>query len=93
MQVERDGAYAMVASKGGLPAGDPAWYHNVRAHPESPCGTAPRPGPPSPAKLTGDESGRVFGSAASRPTRRTRLTGKTSGSSPSSCSTTALTRP
>ena len=32
MRVERDGRYAMVASKGGDPA-HPAWYFNVKAHP------------------------------------------------------------
>ena len=33
MRVEHDGAYAMIASKGGMPE-HPAWYHNVKAHPE-----------------------------------------------------------
>ncbi len=33
MRVEHEGAYAMVASKGGAPE-HPAWYHNVKAHPE-----------------------------------------------------------
>jgi len=33
MRVEHDGAYAMVASKGGTPE-HPAWYHNVVANPE-----------------------------------------------------------
>ncbi|MEQ3551843.1 nitroreductase family deazaflavin-dependent oxidoreductase [Pseudonocardia nematodicida] len=33
MRVEHDGAYAMIASKGGTPE-HPAWYHNVLAHPE-----------------------------------------------------------
>ena len=33
MRVEHDGAYAMIASKGGAPE-HPAWYHNVKAHPE-----------------------------------------------------------
>ena len=33
MRVEHDGAYAMIASKGGAPE-HPAWYHNVLAHPE-----------------------------------------------------------
>lgn len=32
MRVERDGDYAMVASKGGDPQ-QPAWYFNVKAHP------------------------------------------------------------
>ena len=33
MRVEHGGSYAMIASKGGMPD-HPAWYHNVRAHPE-----------------------------------------------------------
>ena len=32
MRVEKDGHYAMIASKGGDPE-HPAWYHNVKAHP------------------------------------------------------------
>jgi F420H(2)-dependent quinone reductase len=32
MRVEKDGRYAMVASKGGNPA-HPSWYFNVKAHP------------------------------------------------------------
>jgi deazaflavin-dependent oxidoreductase (nitroreductase family) len=33
MRVEHDGAYALVASKGGMPE-NPAWYHNLVAHPD-----------------------------------------------------------
>ncbi|BDZ58093.1 deazaflavin-dependent oxidoreductase (nitroreductase family) [Barrientosiimonas humi] len=33
MRVEHDGAYALVASKGGAPE-HPTWYLNVTAHPE-----------------------------------------------------------
>jgi deazaflavin-dependent oxidoreductase (nitroreductase family) len=33
MRVEHDGAYAMVASKGGAPE-HPTWYHNLLAHPD-----------------------------------------------------------
>jgi F420H(2)-dependent quinone reductase len=32
MRVEHDGAYALVASKGGAPE-HPTWYHNLVAHP------------------------------------------------------------
>ena len=32
MRVEHDGAYALVASKGGA-ASHPTWYHNLVAHP------------------------------------------------------------
>ena len=33
MRVEHDGAYALVASKGGAP-GNPNWYNNLLAHPD-----------------------------------------------------------
>ena len=33
MRVEHDGAYAMVASKGGAPE-HPTWYYNLLAHPD-----------------------------------------------------------
>ncbi|AKU16879.1 nitroreductase family deazaflavin-dependent oxidoreductase [Luteipulveratus mongoliensis] len=33
MRVEKDGVYAVVASKGGAPE-NPAWYHNITANPE-----------------------------------------------------------
>ena len=33
MRVEHDGAYALVASKGGMPD-NPAWYHNVVQNPD-----------------------------------------------------------
>ncbi|GAC57811.1 hypothetical protein GOHSU_25_00460 [Gordonia hirsuta DSM 44140 = NBRC 16056] len=33
MRVEENGKYAMVASKGGSPE-NPAWYYNVKAHPQ-----------------------------------------------------------
>ncbi|MBM7774293.1 deazaflavin-dependent oxidoreductase (nitroreductase family) [Actinokineospora baliensis] len=35
MRVEHEGSYAVVASKGGAPE-HPAWYHNIKAHPEFP---------------------------------------------------------
>jgi deazaflavin-dependent oxidoreductase (nitroreductase family) len=35
MRVEHNGSYAVVASKGGAPE-QPAWYHNIKAHPEFP---------------------------------------------------------
>jgi deazaflavin-dependent oxidoreductase (nitroreductase family) len=33
MRVEQNGAYALVASKGGMPD-NPAWYHNMVEHPD-----------------------------------------------------------
>jgi deazaflavin-dependent oxidoreductase (nitroreductase family) len=35
MRVEHDGRYAVVASRGGAPE-HPAWYYNIKAHPEFP---------------------------------------------------------
>ncbi|MCP2273950.1 deazaflavin-dependent oxidoreductase, nitroreductase family [Actinokineospora diospyrosa] len=35
MRVEHEGSYAVVASKGGAPE-HPAWYYNIKAHPEFP---------------------------------------------------------
>jgi deazaflavin-dependent oxidoreductase (nitroreductase family) len=32
MRIERDGTYAIVASRGGAPQ-HPSWYHNLLAHP------------------------------------------------------------
>ena len=34
MKVEHDGAYALVASKGGAPE-HPVWYHNLKADPDA----------------------------------------------------------
>jgi deazaflavin-dependent oxidoreductase (nitroreductase family) len=34
MRVEHDGAYALVASKGGAPT-HPVWYYNLKADPET----------------------------------------------------------
>lgn len=33
MRVEHEGTYAVIASKGGAPE-HPAWYYNLRAHPD-----------------------------------------------------------
>ncbi|MBC3195007.1 nitroreductase family deazaflavin-dependent oxidoreductase [Pseudonocardia sp. C8] len=54
MRVEHDGAYAMVASKGGTPQ-NPAWYHNVRAHPEVTVQDGTETGTYVARELTGDE--------------------------------------
>jgi deazaflavin-dependent oxidoreductase (nitroreductase family) len=39
--LEEDGRYVIVASKGGHPR-HPAWYHNLRAHPETTVQVGPR---------------------------------------------------
>ncbi|MEM7337037.1 MAG: nitroreductase family deazaflavin-dependent oxidoreductase [Actinomycetota bacterium] len=42
MRVEHDGAYAIVASKGGAPA-HPGWYHNLMADPKVTIQDGPAP--------------------------------------------------
>lgn len=42
MRVEKDGVYAVVASKGGSPE-HPTWYHNLVAHPEVELQDGPEP--------------------------------------------------
>jgi deazaflavin-dependent oxidoreductase (nitroreductase family) len=55
MRVEQDGAYALVASKGGVPD-NPAWYHNVVAHPdEVTIQDGPKPFAVQVREVTGDE--------------------------------------
>jgi deazaflavin-dependent oxidoreductase (nitroreductase family) len=55
MRVEHDGAYALVASKGGMPE-NPAWYHNVIEHPDEVyLQDGPEPFRVQVRELTGDE--------------------------------------
>jgi deazaflavin-dependent oxidoreductase (nitroreductase family) len=55
MRVEHDGAYALVASKGGVPD-NPAWYHNLVAHPdEVTIQDGPEPFAVQVREVTGDE--------------------------------------
>lgn len=54
MRVEHDGAYAMIASKGGDPE-HPAWYHNVRANPEIEVQDGTTTGTYVAREVTGDE--------------------------------------
>jgi deazaflavin-dependent oxidoreductase (nitroreductase family) len=55
MRVEQNGAYALVASKGGVPD-NPAWYHNVIAHPdEVTIQDGPGPFVVQVREVTGDE--------------------------------------
>jgi F420H(2)-dependent quinone reductase len=55
MRVEHDGAYAMVASKGGAPE-HPTWYHNVTAHPDQvTVQDGPEPWDGVARQVTGDE--------------------------------------
>ncbi|WP_085910481.1 MULTISPECIES: nitroreductase family deazaflavin-dependent oxidoreductase [Pseudonocardia] len=54
MRVEHDGAYAMIASKGGTPE-HPAWYHNVLANPEVEVQDGTSTGTLVAREVTGDE--------------------------------------
>ncbi len=57
MRVEHDGAYALVASKGGAPE-HPVWFHNLVARPEIELQDGPRPQPMTVRLLEGDERAR-----------------------------------
>ncbi len=54
MRVEHDGAYAVVASKGGAPQ-HPVWYHNLLADPHVELQDGPRRQDMTARELTGDE--------------------------------------
>ncbi len=55
MRVEHGGAYALVASKGGMPE-NPEWFHNLVAHPdEVVIQDGPEPVAVSVRELEGDE--------------------------------------
>jgi deazaflavin-dependent oxidoreductase (nitroreductase family) len=55
MRVEHNGAYALVASKGGAPQ-HPVWYYNLKAHPnEVTIQDGPEPFDAQVRQVTGDE--------------------------------------
>lgn len=54
MRVEHDGAYAIVASKGGAPE-DPVWYRNLVAHPMVELQDGPDKWDMTVREVTGDE--------------------------------------
>lgn len=54
MRVEHDGAYALIASKGGAPA-HPGWYHNLMADPTVLVQDGPAPFESQARLVTGDE--------------------------------------
>ena len=58
MRVEHEGAYALVASKGGAPS-HPLWYHNLVAHPnEVTLQDGPEPFDAQVVEVHGDERAR-----------------------------------
>ena len=77
MRVEKDGEYALVASKGGMPE-NPEWYHNLVAHPdEVTIQDGPEPfARPRPRGLRRREAG-VVGARRWRRTRPTPSTRRT----------------
>ncbi len=54
MRVERDGAYAVIASKGGAPD-HPGWYHNLMADPSVQIQDGPEPFDARVRLIDGDE--------------------------------------
>ena len=54
MRVEADGAYALVASKGGAPE-NPGWYHNLVADPHVLIQDGPEPRPFAVRLVEGEE--------------------------------------
>lgn len=54
MRVEKDGAYALIASKGGAPA-HPGWFHNLMADPYVKVQDGPDPFETNARLLEGDE--------------------------------------
>lgn len=54
MRVENDGAYAIIASKGGAPS-HPGWYHNLVADPNVTIQDGPEPMDCRVRLITGDE--------------------------------------
>jgi len=59
MRVEHDGAYAIIASKGGAPA-NPGWYYNLMADPNILFQDGPEPFEATVRQVTGDERAEWF---------------------------------
>lgn len=63
--LEDGGRYAIFASKGGAPT-NPAWYHNLRAHPETTIEVGSDTLPVAVSEATGEERERLFSAQAER---------------------------
>jgi deazaflavin-dependent oxidoreductase (nitroreductase family) len=63
IRVEQDGTYVIVASVGGAPE-HPAWYHNLRAHPEVALQDGPVVHDRRAREVTGEEKARWWAVAA-----------------------------
>jgi deazaflavin-dependent oxidoreductase (nitroreductase family) len=63
-----DGRYAIFATKGGAPT-NPAWYHNLKAHPDVTIEVGSETIRARAEEVTGPERDRIYGlQAAGRPT-------------------------
>jgi deazaflavin-dependent oxidoreductase (nitroreductase family) len=60
-----DGRYMIFASKGGAPE-NPAWYHNLKAHPDTSIEVGSESFDVTATELTGEERERVFRAQAER---------------------------
>lgn len=60
-----DGRYVVFASKGGAPT-NPAWYHNLLAHPEVTIEVGAETLRAQAEELTGDERDRLYAEQSSR---------------------------
>ena len=60
-----DGRYMIFASKGGAPT-NPAWYHNLKAHPDARIEVGTETHDVTATELTGEERERVFRAQAER---------------------------
>jgi deazaflavin-dependent oxidoreductase (nitroreductase family) len=60
-----DGRYMIFASKGGAPT-NPAWYHNLKAHPDARIEVGTDAFDVTASELTGEERERVFRAQAER---------------------------
>jgi deazaflavin-dependent oxidoreductase (nitroreductase family) len=60
-----DGRYVIFASKAGAPT-NPAWYHNVKAHPDVQIEVGTETIDVTATELTGDERNRIYNAMAER---------------------------
>ena len=60
-----DGRYVIFASKGGAPT-NPAWYHNLKAHPDASIDVGTETIDVTASELTGEERNRIFRAQAER---------------------------
>jgi deazaflavin-dependent oxidoreductase (nitroreductase family) len=60
-----DGRYVIFASKAGAPT-NPAWYHNLKAHPDARIEVGTETHDVTATELTGEERDRIFSAMAAR---------------------------